>query len=104
MIGKEGKLNFKYLGLNLISKNGNITLDQFQYIQNLQKINIPVDGKSNPTIELSKEEKDILRAKIGQLLWISNQTRPDISFDVSTLASNLNASTVNELIYCNKIK
>ena len=52
---------------------------------------------------MSKEEKDILRAKIGQLLWISNKTRPDISFDVSTLASNLNTSTVNELIYCNKI-
>ena len=51
---------------------------------------------------MNKAEKDQLRAKIVQLIWISNQTRPDISFDVSTLASSLNNATVNE-IYCNKI-
>lgn len=54
-------------------------------------------------MHLNKKEKDILWVKIGQLLWTSNQTRPDISFDVSILTSNLNTSTVNELIYCNKI-
>ena len=54
-------------------------------------------------MHLNKKEKDILWVKIGQLLWTSNQTRPDISFDVSILTSNLNTSTVNELIYCNTI-
>ena len=48
-------------------------------------------------------EKDLLRAKIGQLLWISNQTRPDISFDVSNLASKLENATVEDIKYCNKI-
>ena len=28
---------------------------------------------------------------------------PDISFNVSTIASNLNIVTVNEILYCNKI-
>ena len=52
---------------------------------------------------MNKAEKDELRAKIGQLLWISKQTRPDNSFDVITLASNLKNATVYELLYWNKV-
>ena len=52
--------------------SNNITLNQFQYIQNLQKVNIPADRKNNPTSVLGKEKKDKLRVKIGQLLWIRN--------------------------------
>ena len=59
--------------------------------------------KKEPTSPLNKTEKDQLRGKIGQLLWISNKTRPDISFDVTTLASNLKNATVNKILYCNKI-
>ena len=91
LIGKEDKLNFKYLGPNVTATNSTITL------------NINTDRKNEVTSPLNKAEKDQLRAKIGQLLWISNQTMPDISFDVSTLASNLNNATVNETLYCNKI-
>ena len=59
--------------------------------------------KISPKSPLTSGEKDILRSKIGQLLWISNQTRPDISFDVSYLASALNTATTTEMIQCNKI-
>ena len=40
---KEDKLNFKYLGLNVTSINSIITLNQYQYIQNLHKIDIDTD-------------------------------------------------------------
>ena len=43
LIGKEDKLNFKYLGLNVTSINSIITLNQYQYIQNLRKIDIDTD-------------------------------------------------------------
>ena len=99
MIGKEDKLEFKYLGLNVTSTNSTITLDQYQYIQNLHKTDIDTDQKKELTSPLNKAEKDQLSAKIGQLLWISNQTRPDISFDVSTLSSNFNNATVDEILY-----
>ena len=69
----------------------------------MHKIEIHADRKKKPTSPLNKAEKDELRAKIGQLLWISKQTRPDISFDVITLESNLKNATVNELLYWNKI-
>ena len=34
---------------------------------------------------------------MGQLLWKSNHTRPDISCDVSILGSELKDATINEL-------
>ena len=43
LIGKEDKLNFKYLGLNVTSINSIITLNQYQYIQNLRQIDIDTD-------------------------------------------------------------
>ena len=43
LIGKEDKVNFKYLGLNVTPTNSTITLDQYQYIQNLHKIEIHAD-------------------------------------------------------------
>ena len=102
-IDKEEKANFRYLGLNICSHLDNITLDQHQYIQNINKIDINPERKTSPKSPLTSGEKDILRSKIGQLLWISNQTRPDISFDVSYLASAINTATVTKMIQCNKI-
>ena len=46
-------------------------------------------------------EKDQLRAKIGQLLWISNQTRSEISFDVSNVASK-SGNAIIDIRHCNK--
>ena len=103
VIGKEEKTNFRYLGLNICSHLDNITFDQHQYIQNINKIDINSERKISPKSPLTSGGKDILRSKIGQLLWISNQTRPDISFDVSYLASAVNTATVTEMIQCNKI-
>ena len=45
----------------------------------------------------------MLQTKIGQLLWVSNQTCPDISFDTSTLDSSLNNATISEIKLCSKI-
>ena len=47
-------------------------------------------------------ENEVLQSRTSQLLRLYNQTRPDINFQVSNLASNLNSATVNELIQCNK--
>ena len=47
--------------------------------------------------------KDEMRSKIGQLLWIANQTRPDLSFGVSNLAVKLNNATISDIISLNKV-
>ena len=40
---------------------------------------------------------------MGQLLWKSNHTRPDISCDVSILGSELKDATINESQTVNKL-
>lgn len=53
---------------------------------------------------LNSEEKQLLRAKIGQLLWINNQRRPNnISFEVCQLATNLNTAKVKVMLLVNKV-
>ena len=54
LIGKEDNLKLKYLGVNVTSTNSTITLDQYQYIQNLHKIYIHADQKKELTSPLTK--------------------------------------------------
>ena len=46
--------------------------------------------------------KDILRQEVCQLLWVCNQSRPDICFDVSNIASTNKNATIKQLIDVNK--
>ena len=43
---------------------------------------------------LTDKEVDMLRSKIGQILWVARQTRPDVMCDVSILASSTKYATV----------
>ena len=43
------------------------------------------------------------RALVGQLNWLSTQTRPDVSFDVCELSTVLNAATVDDVLRVNKV-
>ena len=52
---------------------------------------------------LSVDEKKVLSAKLGHLLWISKQSCPDIAFDVTDLPWRINTSTVEDLKRMNKI-
>ena len=44
-----------------------------------------------------------LQSKLGQLLWISGQTRPDVSFHTCHLATRLKDGKVKDLIFANKV-
>ena len=83
---------FKYCGCNIQTKeNGSVELDQNDYIEKLRKIEI-LDG--DDCVELSKLEIKSVIGKIGELLWISLMTRPDISFDVNVLSSEVASGTI----------
>ena len=79
--------SFKYCGCNIKgNEDGTIELDQNDFIENLVEMEVP-DG--DDSVELSKQEIKSVRGKIGELLWISLMTRPDISFDVNVLSSEV---------------
>ena len=51
------------------------------------------------------EKKDIkeLRGKIGEILWISLMTRPDLAFDVNIIASEIPKDTVETIRKMNRL-
>ena len=51
---------------------------------------------------LFDEELKELRAVVGQLLWASGQTRPDISFDTCQLSSSLKSATAEDQLRADK--
>ena len=64
---------------------------------------VSVDKNREKSSPLLAKEQSILRSKVGQLLWLAKQSRPDIAFDVTTLASRLHVSTIEDLKCVNKI-
>lgn len=53
--------------------------------------------------KLNEDERKCLRSLCGQLLWVSNNTRPDVSFETSTLCNVGKDATVSDLLKLNKL-
>ena len=45
----------------------------------------------------NEAEIKIIRSAVGELLWVSLMTRPDLSFDVNKLSSNIANATIKEV-------
>ena len=98
---KVEEKSFKYCGYQVtVESNGDIVLDQIKYVDLLQKI--PIKG-GDDSEKLTPVELKQLRAKIGEVLWISLMTRPDLAFDVNKLASEVPGATINTLEDMNKL-
>ena len=89
-----------YVGLNIVQTSSGIWLDQNSYIKGIQEI--PLTGKDGNE-PLSKEEKTSIRSVSGQLLWVTNHTRPDIAYK-SCFISNLGKhATRKDITKINKV-
>lgn len=92
LVGKEeGEENkpFPYVGIELSNHEKCIELNQKHYQKNIEFIAIDKCRLTEKEAMLTPMEKESLQSKIGQILWIARQSRPDIIFDASNLASNL---------------
>ena len=86
---------FKYLGCDIEKdRDGNITLNQQDYINNIEEVNLPAGRNSLKVSELEKRE---IRRVVGELLWVALMTRPDLAFEVNQLSSNITGATIREL-------
>ena len=86
---------FKYLGCEVEKlSNGDIELNQNEYISKIKEVNCP--SKLN-SVSVNEVERKTIRRVVGELLWVSLMTRPDLSFEVNRLSSNISTATVKEL-------
>lgn len=72
--------SFKYLELNIKQNQDSIeiTIDQHDYIEQLQSAGI--ERKTPSERQLDKEEESRLFSISSQITWATNQTRPDLAF------------------------
>ena len=93
--------SFNYCGCRIIMlKNGDIQLDQNEYADKIKMIEFDEDDDKR---ELRPEEQKILRGKIGEILWISLMTRPDLSFEVNRMATEVPKATVKNFKEMNQL-
>ena len=102
-VGREENGSFPYVGIEIAQLDQLITLRQMSYQENLQPITIDKDRLSGKEAPLNGKEKEQLQSKIGQILWIARQSRPDVIFEASNLASSLTRACVQTLVEANKI-
>ena len=81
------------LGLDVIQNNKYVSHSQTKFIDEIIEI----------TGDRSKQKLLGLNEEFGQLLWVSNQTRPNISFNLSELSSSVNYATVEHILRANKV-
>ncbi|KAL6481141.1 hypothetical protein MHYP_G00092210 [Metynnis hypsauchen] len=102
-VGREEHEQFCYVGMNFATVDGVVLVHQHSYIDNLQPLHMQPARALQRDAPLNDTEKEQLRSKIGQILWVAKQTRPDVMFDSCSLASNIKNATVQSVHETNKI-
>ena len=101
-ISHEDDDSFSYVGLKIDQDDDySICVSQDSYAQAIREIEIDVKKDTHSSLE--PEEITRLRGVLGQLNWLSNMTRPDISYGVSKLSANVLKSTVADSKEANKL-
>ena len=72
------------------------------YINTLEPINISPSRNKAKQDDLSHEERVELRRLSGQMLWVTSQTRPDLSFETCMMSNTGKHPKVSMLFEANK--
>ena len=104
VVGKSSDGNsFKYIGVNITQDDDIIGLHQNDYIDSLEEIHVNRTRASQRMYPLGTQELAEFRALVGQLNWLSTQTRPDVAFDVCELSTVVSKANVEDLLRANKV-
>ena len=90
--------SFKYLGLTINQNNNGVSIHQDSYVSSLSPISIPHERYCMRDEELTQEEKAELKRFSGQMLWVSSQTRPDLSYE-TCIMGNMGKSPTMSIIH-----
>ena len=86
-LGKEQNNNFKFCGMSLyMSGIFEITVGvETSKVNCIQKLTT-----TNEKLQLTAEEENLVRSRIGTFKWFATLTRPDLCIDLSRALSHLN--------------
>ena len=101
-IGVYANGPFKYMGLNVIQSNTGILVNQELYIPTMKEIELKKNCGYKKADELNEEEKAELKRLSGQMMWVTSQTRPDLSFETCIMSNAGNHLTVKTIHEANK--
>lgn len=86
MLEEKNRKCFRYVGIEIgQNQAGDITLEQKQYVDNASQLQLDWSKKVHKNLPMNAAEVDLYKSKVGKLLWLARQSRPDISFDASTV-------------------
>ena len=72
-IGKRESVSFSYCGASIVSTSDSVSISQSEYVDSIK--------------EISVDSLDKFRTVVGNLMWTSVNTRPDICYAVNYLSS-----------------
>ena len=101
-ISSSAQGSFCHLGLRLMQTSVEIFVDQNEYLEDLDTIQLSIERSKQKNEKLGKEEIKDLRALVGKLIWLSTNTRPDIAFDVCQVSNYGKSPTVSDILLANK--
>ena len=100
--GSTSEGAYRCLGWNIRHTENSILVSQLDNIASkVDYIAIDKDDRKNDET-LNKEEAAIVRARIGKLRWLSDQTRPDIAYDLLELSIGAHNPNVGMISIINK--
>ena len=105
-VGSQLESEFNFLGLhvNQDTESKVIYVSQHNYIiEELSPIQITAKRKGQKNHALAPDEYRKFKSLIGKLLWLSTQTRPDISFEICQISNHLSDPNVQDMISVNKM-
>ena len=92
--------NFVQCGVKVERVKEGYRLSQPQFVEGLQEIPLNATRRKQRKQATSDKEKGQLRALLGSLSWLAQQTAPHLSASVGLLLSEVTRSTVDTVIFC----
>ena len=94
--------SFKYLGLSVNQNSNGVSIHQDNYVSSIAPILVPQNRYTQRDEELMQEDKVELKKFAGQMLWVSSQTRPDLSFETCSIGNTGKNPTMTLIHDANK--
>ncbi|CAE7766366.1 GIP, partial [Symbiodinium sp. CCMP2456] len=96
------KGSFRFCGKNIKQIDGEIFLDQMDAIEGIDYMILPTERRKAVNTPLTEAEKTAFRGLIGQMGWVTRQSRPDLMVNVSLAAQSVSHPKVSDVVRLNR--